>query len=113
MTDKSQTDIQSNNIIPHKCNSQKANQQGLFMEEWRKQQPWAEAMISKFDMFDYWDVLILDLKNCLSTFLNIQTFSQNTDHIQTNFRDIPEKVWCHHCTCSWILSFYICYRDYT
>ena len=43
------------------------------MEEWRKQKPWAEAMISKFDILDYWDVSILIIKkNCISTFLKIQ-----------------------------------------
>ena len=51
------------------------------MEESRKKQLRAEAMISKIDMFDYWDVLIFMLKNCLSKLLKIETFSQNTDQI--------------------------------
>ena len=64
-------------------------------------------IISKFDMFDYWDVLIL-IKKCLSTFLKTQIFSKNTDQIQNNFRGFPDKVCitdqnylyrpvCHHC----------------
>ena len=32
------------------------------------------------------------LKNCLPTFMKIQTFSQNTDQIQANFQNFQKKV---------------------
>ena len=46
-----------------------------------------------FDRSDYWDVNVNStVKNCLLAFLKIQTFSQNTDQVQTNFEDFSEKV---------------------
>ena len=58
------------------------------MEEWREQQPWAEATISKFDMFDYCDAVILILKTVSQYFWKYRPFLK----IQTNFRGFPQKV---------------------
>ena len=58
-----------------------------------------------FDRSDYYDGNVNNmLKNCLPTLLKIQTFSDNTDQIQTNFKRFSEKSinfykpLCHHCT---------------
>ena len=54
----------------------------------KKQQPWAEVKISKFEVW-LLECFSIYVKNGLSTFLRIQTFSQNTDQIQTKFRGFP------------------------
>ena len=59
ITDGPQTDEQANNIIPHKCNLEKPDKKGLWQNEESNSHKQKQAMISKFDMFDYWNALRL------------------------------------------------------